>query len=91
MARIALLDLCATRSGDKGDICNVAIFAYSDAAYAAIRAEATAERVKEADNAADSAQTYGPKATGGESHRAGGVRHEVRRIGASIFATHSSP
>lgn len=47
MPRIALRDLCATRSGDKGDICNVAIFAYSDAAYAAIRSEATAERVKE--------------------------------------------
>jgi len=47
MPRLALRDLCATRSGDKGDICNVAVFAYSDAAYAAIRREVTAARVKE--------------------------------------------
>ena len=47
MARISLRDLCATRAGDKGDIANVALFAYDDAAYEAIRREVTAARVKE--------------------------------------------
>lgn len=47
MARIQLRDLCATRAGDKGDIANVAIFAYDDDAYAAIRDAVTAGRVKE--------------------------------------------
>lgn len=46
MTRIQLRDLCATRAGDKGDISNVAIFAYDGDAYEAIRAEVTAERVK---------------------------------------------
>jgi hypothetical protein len=40
-ARIQLRDLCGTRAGDKGDISNVALFAYD-----AIRAEVTADRVK---------------------------------------------
>jgi hypothetical protein len=46
MARIQLRDLCGTRAGDKGDISNVALFAYDEAAYDAIRGEVTAERVK---------------------------------------------
>ena len=46
MARIQLRDLCGTRAGDKGDIANVALFAYDDAAYEAIRREVTAARVK---------------------------------------------
>jgi hypothetical protein len=46
VARLRLRDICATRAGDKGDISNVAIFAYDDAGFAAIRAEVTAERVK---------------------------------------------
>jgi hypothetical protein len=46
MARIQLRDLCGTRAGDKGDISNVALFAYDEAAYDAIRAEVTADRVK---------------------------------------------
>jgi hypothetical protein len=46
MARISLRELCGTRSGDKGDICNVALFAYSQDAYDAIVREVTAERVK---------------------------------------------
>ena len=47
MARVQLRDLCGTRAGDKGDIANVALFAYDDAAYEAIRREVTAARVKE--------------------------------------------
>lgn len=44
--RVQLRDLCATRSGDKGDIANVAIFAYDEATYDAIESEVTAGRVK---------------------------------------------
>lgn len=47
MAAIQLRELCGVRAGDKGDISNVALFAYSDEAYRAIRREVTAERVKE--------------------------------------------
>jgi hypothetical protein len=45
--RLALRELCGYRSGDKGDIANVAIFADDDETYALIVAEVTAERVKE--------------------------------------------
>jgi len=46
MAKIQLRDLCGARSGDKGDISDVSLFADDEAAYEAIRAEVTAERVK---------------------------------------------
>ena len=46
MARIALRELCGYRSGDKGDIVNVAIFADDDETYALIVREVTAEKVK---------------------------------------------
>jgi hypothetical protein len=46
MARIQLRDLCGVRSGDKGDISDLALFADDEAAYQAILAEVTAERVK---------------------------------------------
>ena len=46
MARILLRDLCGARSGDKGDISDVSLFADDEAAYAAISAEVSAERVK---------------------------------------------
>lgn len=45
--RVQLRDLCATRAGDKGDIANVALFAYDDAVYEAIRDHVSAERVRE--------------------------------------------
>jgi hypothetical protein len=44
--RIQLRDLCGVRSGDKGDISDLALFADDDAAYEAIKAEVTADRVK---------------------------------------------
>ena len=47
MARIQLRDLCGARSGDKGDISDLSLFADDQAAYEAIKAEVTAERVKE--------------------------------------------
>jgi len=46
VARLALRELCGYRSGDKGDIANVAIFADDDETYALIVREVTAERVK---------------------------------------------
>ncbi|HEX2039610.1 MAG TPA: hypothetical protein VHF47_07755 [Acidimicrobiales bacterium] len=47
MARIQLRDLCGARSGDKGDISDLSLFADDEAAYEAIRREVTADRVKE--------------------------------------------
>jgi len=44
---LRVADLAHGRSGDKGDICNVGLVAYDDAAYAVLRREVTAERVKE--------------------------------------------
>ena len=41
-----LRDLCGARSGDKGDISDLSLFADSDAAYEVILREVTAERVK---------------------------------------------
>ncbi len=46
MARVKLRDLCGTRAGDKGDIANVALFAYSPETYEVIAREVTADRVK---------------------------------------------
>ncbi len=46
MARIQLRDLCGARSGDKGDISDVSLFADDAAAYDAICRAVTAEAVK---------------------------------------------
>ncbi|HEX5097429.1 MAG TPA: hypothetical protein VFX21_15480 [Acidimicrobiia bacterium] len=46
MPRLALREICGYRSGDKGDIANVAIFADDDKTYALIVREVTADRVK---------------------------------------------
>ena len=46
MARIQLRDLCGVRSGDKGNISDLSLFADDDEAYDAIREAVTAERVK---------------------------------------------
>jgi hypothetical protein len=45
MTTIQLRDLCGVRSGDKGDISDLSLFADDEAAYEVIRAEVTAERV----------------------------------------------
>jgi hypothetical protein len=47
MARLRLRELCGYRSGDKGDVSDVAIFADDDETYALIVREVTAARVKE--------------------------------------------
>lgn len=46
MVRIQLRWLCGARSGDKGDISDLSLFADDEAAYDAIRAQVTPERVK---------------------------------------------
>jgi hypothetical protein len=45
--RIALRDVAQARSGDKGNLSNVAVFAPTDALYAAFLRELTPERVRE--------------------------------------------
>jgi hypothetical protein len=44
--RLQLRDVAQARSGDKGDLANVALFAPSDALYAAFVREVTPERVR---------------------------------------------
>ena len=44
--RVQLRDVAQARSGDKGDLANVAVFAPTDALYAAFLRELTAERVR---------------------------------------------
>ena len=46
MRRVALRDVAQARSGDKGDLANVAVFALTDAMYAAFLRELTPERVR---------------------------------------------
>ncbi|HEX8582720.1 MAG TPA: hypothetical protein VF640_10340, partial [Acidimicrobiales bacterium] len=46
MARIRLRDLCGARSGDKGDVADISLFADDEAAYEAVREAVTAERVR---------------------------------------------
>lgn len=43
--RLALRDLCGVRSGDKGNISDLSLFADDEHAYEVIRHEVTAERV----------------------------------------------
>lgn len=45
--KLQLRELCGYRAGDKGDISNVALFAYDGDVYDLIRREVTPERVKE--------------------------------------------
>jgi len=46
MATIQLRDLCGARSGDKGDISDLSLFCDDEAAYEAVLAAVTPERVK---------------------------------------------
>lgn len=45
--RVSLADVAQARSGDKGDLANVALFAPTDAMYAAFVREVTPGRVKQ--------------------------------------------
>ena len=44
--KMPLSQLAHTRSGDKGDTCNIGVIAFREADYAALVREVTAERVK---------------------------------------------
>jgi len=46
MTRVQLRDVAQARSGDKADLANVAVFAPTDALYAAFLRELTPERVR---------------------------------------------
>jgi hypothetical protein len=46
MATRQLRELAYARSGDKGDMCNVGLLAFDDAAYAVIAREVTPARIK---------------------------------------------
>jgi hypothetical protein len=44
--KVPLSRIAHTRSGDKGDTCNIGVIAYDERHYAALVREVTAERVK---------------------------------------------
>jgi len=46
MVKVPLAEIAYTRSGDKGDRCNVGLMAKSPACYQALKREVTPERVK---------------------------------------------
>lgn len=46
-ARVALAGIAQARSGDKGDLANVALFAPTDELYETFKREVTTERVKQ--------------------------------------------
>jgi hypothetical protein len=75
MARIQLRDLCGARSGDKGDISDLSLFADDEAAYEALLPEVTAERVK---------AHFGELVTGGVE------RYEARNVLALKFVMHGA-
>ena len=73
--KIQLRDLCGARSGDKGDISDVSLFADDEAAFDAIRAQVTAERVK----------AHFGELVGGEV-----LRYEARNVLALKFVMHGA-
>lgn len=75
MSRVQLADVAQARSGDKGDIANVALFAPTDALYAAFVREVTADRVR---------QHFGAFVRGTVE------RHEVPNIRALNFVLHEA-
>jgi hypothetical protein len=73
--QVQLADIARARSGDKGDLANVALFAASDVIYAALRREVTAERVR---------------AHFGRFVRGGVDRFEVPNVRALNFVLHEA-
>jgi hypothetical protein len=73
--RVALRDVAQARSGDKGDLANVAVFAPTDALYAAFLRELTPERVRE---------HFGRFVRGGVD------RYEVPNVRALNFVLHQA-
>jgi hypothetical protein len=72
---IILRDLCGVRSGDKGDRSDLSLFADDAAAYEAIRAEVSAQRV---------AAHFGDMVTGTVE------RYEVPNVWALKFVMHGA-
>lgn len=68
--KLQLRELCGYRAGDKGDISNVALFAYDDDVYELVVGEVTPARVK---------------AHFGSMVRGEVVRHEARNVLALNF------
>src|SRR4051812_16748650 len=75
MKLIQLRDLCGARSGDKGDISDLSLFADDAAAYDALLQEVTAERVK---------QHFGELVDGDVE------RYEARNVLALKFVMHGA-
>jgi len=73
--RLQLRELCGARSGDKGDISDLALFADDEAAYEVVLAEVTPERVKE---------LFGPLVKGDVR------RYEARNVLALKFVMESA-
>lgn len=70
-----LRDLAVARSGDKGDVVNIAVIAHDAAAYARITGYVTAERVRE---------FFGPWVRGPVE------RYELPRLGAVNYVLHGA-
>lgn len=75
MPRLQLRELCGARSGDKGDISDLSLFADDEAAFELIAQEVTADRVKE---------HFGPLVQGNV------VRYEARNVLALKFVMQSA-
>lgn len=73
--RVRLADVAQARSGDKADLANVALFAPTDAMYAALVREVTADRVK---------QLFGRFVKGAVN------RYEVPNVRALNFVLHQA-
>ena len=73
--RVRLADIAQARSGDKGDLANVALFAPTEATYAALLREVTTERVR---------RHFGRFVKGGVD------RYEVPNVRALNFVLHQA-
>jgi len=73
--RVQLQHLAHTRSGDKGDTSNIAVFAYEQEFYPLLKAQLTAERFKAFYNGAIKGEV---------------IRYEVDNIEAMNFVCHGA-
>jgi hypothetical protein len=73
--RIPLSRIAHTRSGDKGDTCNIGVIAYEERHYPILLREVTAERVR---------QHFGSLVTGDVE------RYELPNLGALNFLLHGA-
>jgi len=73
--QVLLQHVAHARSGDKGNICNIAVFAYDPAFYPLLKAQLTAERFKD---------FYGAAITGDV------LRYEVDNLEALNFVAHGA-